>query len=146
MRKTTLVLGTAGAAGGSGYAAVSRAKRDSDFGGEQDAENQAHTNPAGESDSNVAQPASMSPIEDGEPAVPKEGEHEIDDQGTDQDTALQILLRIRDEAFDQSDEKLALALGRPTEEIHTWTSGAGSIDGDVLMKARALAIGRGLEF
>ena len=70
---------------------------------------------------------------------------EIDDRGTDQSEAAQILKNIRDEVFDSSDEKLALALGRPTEEIAEWTSGAGTIDGDVLMKARALALERGME-
>jgi hypothetical protein len=69
----------------------------------------------------------------------------IDDQGTDQFQASQILKNIRDSAFDASDEKLALALGRPTEEIEEWTSGAGLIDGDVIMKARALALQRGLQ-
>jgi hypothetical protein len=69
---------------------------------------------------------------------------QIDDRGTDQSGASQILKSIRDRAFEASDEKLALALGRPTEEIAGWTSGAGMIDGDVLMKARALALQRGL--
>ncbi|HKB67843.1 MAG TPA: hypothetical protein VKC61_18435 [Pyrinomonadaceae bacterium] len=59
--------------------------------------------------------------------------------------AANILKRIRDAAFDSSDEKLALALGRPTEEIETWTTGAGVIDGDVVMKARQLAVQRGVE-
>jgi hypothetical protein len=45
----------------------------------------------------------------------------IDDHGTDQVEALNILTHIRDAAFDSSDEKLALALGRPTEEIEAWT-------------------------
>jgi hypothetical protein len=51
---------------------------------------------------------------------------------------------IRDEAFDSSDEKLALALGRPVDEIHAWKRGEQTIDSDVLMKARALALGRGV--
>ena len=90
--------------------------------------------------------ASMALIEDGVPSVLKdEGEPEIDDRGTDQSEALQILKHIRDAAFDSSDEKLALALGRPTEEIEEWTRGAGTIDGDVVLKARALAIERGLQ-
>jgi hypothetical protein len=75
-------------------------------------------------------------------------EHEnliIDDQGTDQFEASHILKQIRDTAFEASDEKLALALGRPTEEIEEWTSGSGIIDGDVVMKARGLAIQRGIE-
>jgi hypothetical protein len=69
----------------------------------------------------------------------------IADQGTEQSEAVNILKRIRDAAFDSSNEKLALALGRPTEEIETWATGAGVIDGDVIMKARQLAALRGVE-
>ena len=69
----------------------------------------------------------------------------IDDQGTTQTEASHILKEIRDTAFDANNERLALALGRSAEEIEQWTSGNGLIDGDVLMKARALAIHRGLE-
>ncbi len=69
----------------------------------------------------------------------------IDDLGTGQSEASHILQNIRDAAFESSDEKLALALGRPTEEIEEWTAGAGLIDGDVIMKARALALNRGIE-
>jgi hypothetical protein len=69
----------------------------------------------------------------------------IDDQGTDQAAASNILKHIRDVAFESDDEKLALALGRPAEEIQEWTSGSGVIDGDVIMKARGLALNRGIE-
>ena len=69
----------------------------------------------------------------------------IDDQGTDQAAASNILKHIRDVAFESNDEKLALALGRPAEEIEGWTSGSGVIDGDVIMKARGLALNRGIE-
>lgn len=69
----------------------------------------------------------------------------IDDEGTDQSQAVNILKRIRDAAFESSDEKLALALGRPTEEIEILTTGSGVIDGDVVMKARQLAVQRGVE-
>jgi hypothetical protein len=72
-------------------------------------------------------------------------EPEIDDLGTGQSEASRILQDIRDTAFEASNEKLALALGRPTEEIEEWTNGHGPIDGDVVMKARTLAIQRGLE-
>jgi hypothetical protein len=75
----------------------------------------------------------------------KHGEPEIDDRGTGQQEASQILKRVRDAAFDASDEKLALALGRPTEEIEAWTNGGGTIDGDVVMKVRGLAVQRGVE-
>jgi len=75
----------------------------------------------------------------------EQSEPEIDDRGTGQAEAAQILKSVRDGAFDASDEKLALALGRPTEEIEAWTNGSGDIDGDVVMKARTLAINRGVE-
>jgi hypothetical protein len=83
--------------------------------------------------------------ESGGQARGSEREHAIDDQGTSQAQASQILTHIRDSAFEASDEKLALALGRPTEEIEDWTRGNGLIDGDVIFKARALAIQRGFE-
>jgi len=92
------------------------------------------------------QGASMAPIEDGVATIPNnDTDLLIDDRGTDQSEASQILKNIRDAAFDSSNEKLALALGRPTEEIEEWTRGAGTIDGDVVLKARALAIERGVE-
>ena len=88
--------------------------------------------------------ASMAPIKDGAVAN-LDNEPKIDDRGTDQSEALQILTSIRNGAFDSSNEKLALALGRPTEEIEEWIAGAGTIDGDVVHKARALAIERGFQ-
>lgn len=88
--------------------------------------------------------ASMASIEAGKPVIGSET-HAIDDLGTDQSEASQILRSIRDNAFDSSNEKLALALGKSVEEIEQWTSGTGFIDGDGLMKARALALHRGLE-
>ena len=74
-------------------------------------------------------------------------EHEpvIDDLGTNQHEAAELLKTIRDAAFDSDDEKLALALGRPVEEIEAWASGEETIDGDVVMKARTLAEKRGVE-
>jgi hypothetical protein len=88
--------------------------------------------------------ASMAPSRDAATAVP-DNEPKIDDRGTDQSEALQILTSIKDGAFDGSNEKLALALGRPTEEIEEWIEGAGTIDGDVVQKARTLAIERGFQ-
>jgi hypothetical protein len=88
--------------------------------------------------------ASMAPINDG--AVANSGnEPKIDDRGTDQPESLEILMAIRDGAFNSSNEKLALALGRQTEEIEEWLGGEGTIDGDVMQKARALAIERGVQ-
>ena len=90
--------------------------------------------------------ASMATIEDGEPTVLQSADQNpIDDQGTTQTEASHLLKEIRDTAFDASNERLALALGRSTQEIEQWTSGDGLIDGDVLMKARALALHRDVE-
>jgi len=74
-----------------------------------------------------------------------DNEPKIDDRGTDQTEALQILTSIRDGAFDSNNETLALALGRPTQEIEDWFDGVGEIDGDALQKARALAIERDVQ-
>ena len=82
--------------------------------------------------------ASMAPIKNGKPAI-AEDSPEIDDRGTDQEEAAQILRDLRDRAFDGSEEKLALALGRPVEELQSWTNGEGTIDGDVLLKAKVMA-------
>ena len=67
------------------------------------------------------------------------------DRGSTQTDAIHILKALRDKAFDSSDEKLALALGRPTEEVEAWTSGSAPIDEDAVMKARGIAMQRGIE-
>jgi hypothetical protein len=72
-------------------------------------------------------------------------DHVVDDRGTRQDGAAQILLNLRDRAFESSDEKLALALGRPIEEIAAWNAGREVIDDDVIMKARGIAFHRGVQ-
>jgi hypothetical protein len=88
---------------------------------------------------NEGRGASMAPIDDGIATISDEGsELEIDDRGTSQSEAARVVKRIRDEVFDASDEKLALALGRSSEEIAEWLNGEGTIDGDALMKVRAL--------
>ncbi|CAN5741204.1 hypothetical protein BH20ACI3_BH20ACI3_39190 [soil metagenome] len=68
----------------------------------------------------------------------------VDDRGTGQDKAGQILRNLRDRAFQASDERLALALGRPTEEVEAWNAGEEVIDDDVVMKARGIAMNRGV--
>jgi hypothetical protein len=72
-------------------------------------------------------------------------EHIVDDQGTNQEKAARILRNLRDSAFDMSDEKLALALGRPAEEVAAWNTGLEIIDDDVVMKARGIAMNRGVQ-
>ena len=68
----------------------------------------------------------------------------VDDRGTGQHKAAQMLRKLRDRAFEASDERLALALGRPTEEIAAWNAGNQLIDDDVVMKARGIAMNRGV--
>jgi hypothetical protein len=81
----------------------------------------------------------MSRIDNGVAAIFDESsEPQIDDRGTDQSEAASVLKRVRDEVFDGSDEKLALALGRTSDEIAEWLNGERIIDGDALMKVRAL--------
>lgn len=69
----------------------------------------------------------------------------LDDQGTNQTEGRAIIKRLRDKAFDGDDDQLALALGRPVEEVQGWTGGAEPVDDDVLMKARGIAQERGIE-
>src|SRR5258705_13992957 len=78
--------------------------------------------------------ASMATIQDGLASVENEdSKPAIDDRGTNQSEAAQILQGIRDAAFDSSDEKLAIALGRASYEIAEWLNGEGNIDSDALM-------------
>lgn len=155
MKKKLALIGASalGAAGGLIYALESqrRHKRARDNNGAD------HRSPASgntgdtssadakQNDKQTERAASMARIENGRPVIGEEGDHVIDDHGTHQAEASEILRSIRDKAFDASDEKLALALGRPTEEISEWTGGSASVDGDVLMKARTLAMQRGFE-
>ena len=55
-----------------------------------------------------------------------------------------MILNLRDRAFEASDEKLAVALGRPVEEIVGWNAGQKLIDDDVVMKVRGIAMHRGV--
>jgi hypothetical protein len=71
-------------------------------------------------------------------------DHIVDDRGTGQEKAAHILRNLRDRAFEASDEKLALALGRPVEEVAAWNAGRELIDDDVVMKARGIAMNRGI--
>ena len=72
-------------------------------------------------------------------------DQEVDDKGTDQEEARNILTTLRDQGFDADNEKLAVALGRTNEQVEAMISGAETIDDDVVMKARGIAIHRGIE-
>lgn len=69
----------------------------------------------------------------------------VDDRGTTQVKASQLLRNLRDRAFDADHGKLALALGRPEEEVRAWDTGLEVIDDDVVMKARGIALYRGVD-
>ena len=69
----------------------------------------------------------------------------VDDQGTSESEGRALLKRLRDAGFEGSNEKLALALGRPVEEVQGWTGGAEPVDDDIVMKARGIAKERGIE-
>lgn len=69
----------------------------------------------------------------------------VDDRGTTQSQGREILKQLRDAGFEGSDEKLALALGRPVEEVSGWINGTETVDDDVIMKARGIAKERGIE-
>jgi hypothetical protein len=72
-------------------------------------------------------------------------EQEVDDRGTTQAEGREILKRLRDNGFESSDEKLAVALGRPLEQVEAWTGGTEAVDDDVIMKARGIAKDRNIE-
>ena len=74
-------------------------------------------------------------------------EQAVDDRGTSETGGREILKRLRDQGFESDDEKLAVALGRPVEEVQGWM-GAGAdepVDDDIVMKARGIAKERGIE-
>ena len=48
----------------------------------------------------------------------------LDDRGTDNEAGLALLKRLRDEGFESDNEKFALVLGRPVEEVEAWMQGA----------------------
>ena len=72
-------------------------------------------------------------------------DQEVDDRGTDQEEAQRMLANLRDKGFESDDEKLAVALGRTAEQVQAMISGAETIDDDVVMKSRGIALHRGIE-
>ena len=69
----------------------------------------------------------------------------VDDRGTDAAGGLELLRRLRDNGFGSDDEKFAVALGRPVEEVESWMDGSEPPDDDIIMKARGIAKERGIE-
>jgi hypothetical protein len=85
-------------------------------------------------------------MNEGEGHMDNNRDQAVDDRGTNQREGRALLKRLRDGGFDASDEKLAVALGRPLEEVEGWTGeGDEPVDDDVVMKARGIAKERGIE-
>jgi len=72
-------------------------------------------------------------------------DQEVDDKGTDQQEAQNILATLRDQGFDSDNQKLAIALGRSAEQVQAMISGTETIDDDIVMKARGIALNRGIQ-
>ena len=73
-------------------------------------------------------------------------EQAVDDRGTSEAGGREMLKRLRDQGFDADDERLAVALGRPVEEVKSWMADddAEPVDDDIVMKARGIAKERGI--
>ncbi|HLM56694.1 MAG TPA: hypothetical protein VK422_11315 [Pyrinomonadaceae bacterium] len=69
----------------------------------------------------------------------------LDDRGLDVQGGLALLRRLRDGGFESDNEKFAVALGRPVEEVAAWMEGTEPPDDDIIMKARGIAKERGVE-
>jgi hypothetical protein len=77
----------------------------------------------------------------------EKNEQAVDDRGTNETGGRELLKRLRDAGFESDDEKLAVALGRPVEEVQGWMTDAADepVDDDIVMKARGIAKERGIE-
>lgn len=53
--------------------------------------------------------------------------------------SLDVLKRLKTEVFESSDDKLALALGRPVEKVQNWFGGEEEIDEDAQEKINGIA-------
>ncbi|HEX5603150.1 MAG TPA: hypothetical protein VFX63_11390 [Pyrinomonadaceae bacterium] len=71
-------------------------------------------------------------------------DQKVDDKGTNQEEAQHMLEALRDQGFDSDNEKFAKALGRTIEQVDGMINGAETIDDDVDMKARGIALNRGI--
>ena len=69
----------------------------------------------------------------------------VDDAGTDQSKAQEMLRSFRDNGFEGDDERTALVLGRPASEIREMIGGDLDIDDDLALKVRGIAKERGIE-
>ena len=72
-------------------------------------------------------------------------EQVVDDRGTGQEDGRELLRRLRAQGFEDDDVKLAVALGRPVEQVQAWMTSREAVDDDIVMKARGIAKERGLD-
>jgi hypothetical protein len=72
-------------------------------------------------------------------------DQEVDDKGTDQQEARHMIEALRDQGFESDNEKVAKALGRTIEQVEGMINGSETIDDDVVMKARGIALNRGIQ-
>lgn len=72
-------------------------------------------------------------------------DQQVDDKGTDQEEARRMLAALRDRGFDGDNERFAVALGRSVAQVQGWLDGTETIDDDVVMKARGIALNRGID-
>ncbi len=75
----------------------------------------------------------------------KESENIVDDRGTTQNEAREMLENFCRDGFENDLDEAALALGRPREELEDFLSGDEEIDDDLAMKIRGIAQERGIE-
>lgn len=71
-------------------------------------------------------------------------DQQVDDKGTDQEEAKRMLAALRDRGFEGDNEMFATALGRSIEQVQGWLDGTETIDDDVVMKAKGIALNRGI--
>lgn len=72
-------------------------------------------------------------------------EDAVDDQGTDQTAAREMMQQLMNERFGGGGiEHLALVMGRPQDELQRFLSGEQPIDDDFVMKMRGVARERGV--
>jgi hypothetical protein len=72
-------------------------------------------------------------------------DQKVDDKGTDQEEAQHMIEALRDEGFNGDNEQVAKALGRTIEQVEGMIDGSETIDDDVVMKARGIALHRGIQ-
>jgi hypothetical protein len=68
----------------------------------------------------------------------------VDDTGTDQDDARELLRAFCDKGFDGDVERAAVALGRPASALRELMDGQSEIDEDLVMKLRGMSKERGI--